>query len=74
MWRGEHDVLKFEGVLVDVDVVELAVLGDDVPELVDADDVLGHVGVVELVVLGAEVEDDVLAFGDELVSMSTSSS
>eukprot|EP00971_Amphidinium_carterae_P102994 2038623-Amphidinium_carterae.1 len=65
----------FEGVLVDVDIVELDVLRDDAPELVDADvmqdvevleDKLGHVGVVEQVVFGAGVADDVLVNGDEL--------
>eukprot|EP00971_Amphidinium_carterae_P143757 2848534-Amphidinium_carterae.1 len=33
----KHDVLKFEGVLVDVDVVEQDVLCNEVHELVDAD-------------------------------------
>eukprot|EP00971_Amphidinium_carterae_P151530 3004135-Amphidinium_carterae.1 len=74
----KHDVLKFEGVLVDVDVVLLDVLGDGVLELIDADivedvdvleEVLGNVGVVELVALDAGVKHDVLKFEGVLVDV-----
>eukprot|EP00971_Amphidinium_carterae_P175275 3474671-Amphidinium_carterae.3 len=63
----EHDVLAFEDVFVDVDVVELNVLGDDIPELVDAnvvqdvdvlEEVPGDVGIVELVVHAVQGEHD----------------
>eukprot|EP00971_Amphidinium_carterae_P081780 1617771-Amphidinium_carterae.1 len=63
----EYDVLVFDNMLVNVDVLDLAVLGDDAPvlgddvsELLDADvvedvdvhkEVLGKCGIVELVLL-----------------------
>eukprot|EP00971_Amphidinium_carterae_P033111 651744-Amphidinium_carterae.1 len=74
----ERDVLEFEGVLVDVDVVELDALGDKVHELANADvvdgddvleEVLGNVGVVELVVRDVAVEHDVLKFEGVLVDI-----
>eukprot|EP00971_Amphidinium_carterae_P240310 4771058-Amphidinium_carterae.1 len=73
------EVLSDVGILVDVDVVDLNVLWDNVPGLVDADvvedaDVLeemldGDVGVVELVVLDVEVVDDLLVLEGILVDV-----
>eukprot|EP00971_Amphidinium_carterae_P348403 6490469-Amphidinium_carterae.1 len=69
----EGDLFVFEDVPVDIDVVTQAVLGDDVPELVDAnvvkevdalEEILGDVGVVELEVLAVEVEGDLFVFED----------
>eukprot|EP00971_Amphidinium_carterae_P149021 2954579-Amphidinium_carterae.1 len=65
-----------EDVLVSVVVVTLAMLGDAVPELADADvvervdvlrEILGNIGVVDLVVYNVELVDDLRVFVDVFV-------